>query len=198
MDDEFLKPPAEQEFVGERASRMGAINMALLFGTAVIALALIVTPLISAKTESMEANSLGYDDIKTGSIPIHDGKVRHYTIRRSILQADPGEGVVLGAVRHRTVPIGLDRLQRIVEPHPGRSGFQRLLLAFMRRPAGQEDDRKRRPHPAVRIRIALGVEFGRLEKKRPGDRTPRPSGQGIGLAKRPEVGHQPEQGIIAD
>jgi hypothetical protein len=87
MDDEFLNRTAEQEFVGARTNRMGAINVALLFGTAVIALSLIVTPLLSAKTGTLEASTtLGYDDIKTGSIPTHDGKTRHYTIRRSVLQ----------------------------------------------------------------------------------------------------------------
>jgi hypothetical protein len=89
MDDEFLKPPSEQEFIGERHNRMGALNLALLFGTAAIAVALIVTPLLSAKSDSMQASTNGYDDIKTGSIPAHDGKLKHYTIRRSVLQQDP-------------------------------------------------------------------------------------------------------------
>jgi hypothetical protein len=95
MDDEFLKRPPEQEFIGERSNRMGALNMALLFGTAVIAISLIVTPLLSSKNDDMQASTLGYDDIKTGSIPTHDGKLKHYTIRRSILQKNPSEVCII-------------------------------------------------------------------------------------------------------
>jgi hypothetical protein len=95
MDDDLLKPPAERENYGVRSSPIGAINVALLFGTAVIALTLIVTPLLSKDDSKMEASTLGYDDIKTGSIPIHDGKVRHYTIRRSVLQTNPGEVCII-------------------------------------------------------------------------------------------------------
>jgi hypothetical protein len=95
MDDEFLKPPSEQEFIGERHNRMGTLNMALLFGTAVIAVALIVTPLLSARNDEMQASTIGYDDIKTGSIPSHDGKLKHYTIRRSILQQDPSDVCII-------------------------------------------------------------------------------------------------------
>jgi hypothetical protein len=95
MDDEFLKPPAEQEFIGERTNRMGALNMALLFGTAVIAISLIVTPLLSGKADDMQASTIGYDDIKTGSIPTHDGRLKHYTIRRSILQKSPTEVCII-------------------------------------------------------------------------------------------------------
>lgn len=95
MDDEFLKPPAEREFIGERTNRTGALNMALLFGTAAIALSLIVTPLLSARDDRMQASTIGYDDIKTGSIPDHDGKLKHYTIRRSVLQQDPSEVCII-------------------------------------------------------------------------------------------------------
>jgi hypothetical protein len=95
MDDEFLKSPSEQEFIGERTNRMGALNMALLFGTAVIAISLIVTPLLSSKTDDLQANTFGYDDIKTGSIPAHDGTLKHYTIRRSILQQDPSKVCII-------------------------------------------------------------------------------------------------------
>lgn len=101
MNDEFLKTQGEQEFVGQRESRIGAVNMALLFGTAVIALSLIVTPLLAPEKESMQAGALGYDDIKTGSIPTDDGKVKRYTIRRSVLQDDPGEVCIIGQDRSR-------------------------------------------------------------------------------------------------
>ena len=95
MDDDLSKPQAEREFSSVKPSPIGAINMALLFGTAVIALSLIVTPLLSAKDDKMEASTMGYDDIKTGSIPTHDGKVKHYTIRHSVLQTNPGEVCII-------------------------------------------------------------------------------------------------------
>lgn len=94
MDDEFSKPQ-EREFSRERSGPIGALNVALLFGTAIIALTLIVTPLVSQQKDRMEASTLGYDDIKTGSIPSHDGKVKHYTIRRSVLQSDPSEVCII-------------------------------------------------------------------------------------------------------
>ena len=95
MDDEFLKTPSDREFVGEKSSPIGAINVALLFGTAVIALTLILTPILSSDKDTIEASTMGYDDIKTGSIPADDGKVKRYTIRRSVLQENPGEVCII-------------------------------------------------------------------------------------------------------
>jgi hypothetical protein len=95
MNDESLRPSGEQEFVGEKSNRVGAVNMALLFGTAAIALSLIVTPMLAPDKDRIEASTMGYDDIKTGSIPAHDGKVKHYTIRRSVLQETPGEVCII-------------------------------------------------------------------------------------------------------
>ena len=71
-------------------TRTGALNLALLFGTAVIALALVLTPVLSAKTDKrMIANVPDeFDMISTGSIPSEGGK--RYTVRRSVLQEMPG------------------------------------------------------------------------------------------------------------
>jgi hypothetical protein len=102
MDDEFSKTPSDREFVGEKSSPIGALNLALLFGTAVIALTLIVTPLLSPEKDKMEASTMGYDDIKTGSIPTEDGKVKRYIIRRSVLQENPGEACVIDQDGNRT------------------------------------------------------------------------------------------------
>ncbi|MBL0374686.1 hypothetical protein JJB09_21975 [Rhizobium sp. KVB221] len=101
MDDEFWKSPGEQEFVGEKSNRIGAVNMALLFGTAAIALSLILTPLLTTDKDRMEASTMGYDDIKTGSIPTEDGKIKRYTIRRSVLQDNPGEVCIIDQDRNR-------------------------------------------------------------------------------------------------
>lgn len=101
MDDDFSKPP-ERDFIRERSGPIGALNVALLFGTAIIALTLIVTPLVSQEKDKVEASTLGYDDIKTGSIPSHDGKVKRYTIRRSVLQSDPSEVCIIDDNGDRT------------------------------------------------------------------------------------------------
>jgi hypothetical protein len=95
MDDESSKPPEEREFIGVKSGPIGALNVALLFGTVVIALTLIITPLLTKDKDALEASTMGYDDIKTGSIPTHDGKVKRYTIRRSVLQSDPSEGCII-------------------------------------------------------------------------------------------------------
>ena len=103
MDDEFWKSQAEQDYRPTRTNRIGALNMALLFGTAAIALTLILTPVLAPdKDDRMIAGTIGYDDIKTGSIPTEDGKVKRYTIRRSILQKDPGEVCIIDEDRRKS------------------------------------------------------------------------------------------------
>jgi len=61
---------------------MGAVRVALLFGSAAVALALILTPLLDRRTR--DTASYGLDPVATGSIPD-----RVYTIRRSVLQPSP-------------------------------------------------------------------------------------------------------------
>ena len=97
MDDEFGPPSADREFVGEKANRIGAVNMALLFGTAAIALSLILTPVLAptADDDRLQASTMDYDNITTGSIPTADGKTKRYTIRRSILQENPGSPCII-------------------------------------------------------------------------------------------------------
>jgi hypothetical protein len=101
MNDEFLKSQEEQEFVGASKNGVGAINMALLFGTAAIALTLILTPFLTKEGESQQASTIGYDDIKTGSIPTEDGKVKRYTIRRSVLNQNPGDVCIIDQAGNR-------------------------------------------------------------------------------------------------
>ncbi|WEX09015.1 hypothetical protein [Chelativorans sp. AA-79] len=61
---------------------MGAVRVALLFGSAAIAFALILTPVLDRRTRDMAAH--GLDPIATGSVP---GRV--FVERRSVLQATP-------------------------------------------------------------------------------------------------------------
>lgn len=89
-DEDFWKTVQEKDFTPAGDTRTGALNLALLFGTAVIALALVLTPVLSAKSDKrMMANVPDeFDMISTGSIPSDAGK--RYTVRRSVLQEMPG------------------------------------------------------------------------------------------------------------
>lgn len=96
MSEEHSHEAPEHEFVASRSTGMGALNMALLFGTAAIALALIVTPMLAPeKGDRMQASTMDYDNITTGSVPTGDGKTKRYTIRRSVLQQHPGDVCII-------------------------------------------------------------------------------------------------------
>jgi len=80
-------------FGGERSSAiadagMGALRIALLFGSAAIALALILVPILDrgGGLVTAQAGGHGIDLTETGSI----GNIRRYTIQSSVLQASPG------------------------------------------------------------------------------------------------------------
>ncbi|MFB2551454.1 hypothetical protein [Ensifer soli] len=89
VDEDFWRTVQEKDLVAAQSRRTGALNLALLFGTAVIALSLILTPMLSSKDDSLFARApLAYDDVVTGSVPKDSGKT--YTIRRSILEETPG------------------------------------------------------------------------------------------------------------
>jgi hypothetical protein len=96
MDDEFWNQAGEPAPTYSKRNRIGALNMALLFGTAAIALTLILTPVLAPEDGGqIQASTIDYDNITTGSIPTPDGKVKRYTIRRSILQDKPGEVCII-------------------------------------------------------------------------------------------------------
>lgn len=91
VDDDFWRTVQDKDLVFEQARRTGVLNLALLFGTAVIALTLIVTPMVSSRqAATVLANApIDYDPISTGSIPDR-GDTKRYTVRRSVLQETPG------------------------------------------------------------------------------------------------------------
>jgi hypothetical protein len=99
MNDEHWHEEPDREFVGTKSNRMGALNMALLFGTAAIALSLIVTPMLAPDKSGarLQAGTVDFDNITTGSVPTRDSKTRHYTIRRSVLSENPGDVCIVGA-----------------------------------------------------------------------------------------------------
>ncbi|OJF90801.1 hypothetical protein [Pararhizobium antarcticum] len=91
VDDDFWRTVQDKDMVTSQSRRTGVLNLSLLFGTAVIALTLILTPMLTAKTDNrVLANApLDYDTIQTGSIPSGTTSKR-YTVRRSVLQEMPG------------------------------------------------------------------------------------------------------------
>jgi hypothetical protein len=96
MDDDFWKAVREKERASSASRRTGALNIALLFGTAVVALTLILTPMLadSSKKSVLASAPADFDTITTGSIPKTENGKR-YTIRRSVLQDTPGSVCVV-------------------------------------------------------------------------------------------------------
>jgi len=68
----------------------GALRVALLFGSAAVALALVLAPVADNLTRSKVASRANFDFTSTGSIGTRGG----YTIRRSVMQA-PGEVCII-------------------------------------------------------------------------------------------------------
>lgn len=97
MDEEFWKTVRMRQRSTYRSGRTGALNIALLFGTAVIALSLIITPMLAGHSDEsrMARVQQDFDMITTGSIKSGDNTTKHYTIRRSILQETPGSVCVV-------------------------------------------------------------------------------------------------------
>jgi len=91
VDDDFWRTVQDKDLVTNQSRRTGVLNLSLLFGTAVIALTLILTPMLTSKTDNrVLANApLDYDNIQTGSIP-SGTTTKRYTVRRSVLQEMPG------------------------------------------------------------------------------------------------------------
>lgn len=97
VDEDFWRTVQDKDLVTSQSRRTGVLNLSLLFGTAVIALTLILTPMLSSKSDKrMLANRpIDYDNITTGSIPSGTGK--RYTVRRSVLQEMPGAVCIIDA-----------------------------------------------------------------------------------------------------
>jgi len=101
MDDEIWKTVRTKQRPAYRSGRTGALNVALLFGTAAIALSLIVTPMLAKRSEQSRIANIhqDFDMISTGSIQRDTDntkeKNKHYTIRRSVLQDTPGSVCVV-------------------------------------------------------------------------------------------------------
>lgn len=91
-DDEFWQAVQDKELTTVTSNgRVGVLNLALLFGTAAIALALVLAPVLSSRTSPriLAQTPDDFDMISTGSIP-QSGEGKRYTVRRSVLQEMPG------------------------------------------------------------------------------------------------------------
>ena len=82
---------------------MGALRVALLFGSAAVALALILTPMLEDRTRNMAywAYPGGLDMMPTGSIGQRSNP-GEYTIRRSVLQPSPNAVCIIRGNGMRT------------------------------------------------------------------------------------------------
>jgi len=91
VDDDFWRTVQDKDLVTTQSRRTGVLNLSLLFGTAVIALTLILTPMLTSKTDNkvLADAPIAYDNISTGSIP-SSPTAKRYTVRRSVLQEMPG------------------------------------------------------------------------------------------------------------
>ncbi len=92
MNDEFWKTVRSRQRATYRSGKTGALNIALLFGTAAIALSLIVTPMLAERSDQKRLAHVqeDFDMLTTGSIKPTEAGSKHYTIRRSVLQETPG------------------------------------------------------------------------------------------------------------
>lgn len=91
MTKDFWTTVMDREGTESQPKRFGALRAALLFGTAAVALAAILTPIMADRSSSARVAWAPdqFDNITTGSIPQHV-ITKSYTVRKSILQDDPG------------------------------------------------------------------------------------------------------------
>lgn len=97
MDEEFWKTVPVRQRSAYGSGKTGALNIALLFGTAVIALALILTPMLADRNDERRLADIqdDFDRITTGSVKPAQNGIKHYTIRRSVLQDTPNSTCIV-------------------------------------------------------------------------------------------------------
>lgn len=88
---------------GERTTRletagMGALRITLLFGSAVVAFALLATPILDMRTRPEARTMVDLDMTSTGSVQ----RGQAYTIRRSVLQPTPDAVCIIRANGQRS------------------------------------------------------------------------------------------------
>jgi hypothetical protein len=101
--DELDEPRTSRGWAAGHAG-MGALRITLLFGSAAVALALILTPIIEKQTDRMSYASYsaspypaGVDMMTTGSVGQRGNGSGSYVLRRSVLQPSPNSVCVIRA-----------------------------------------------------------------------------------------------------
>lgn len=96
---DFGKDVRQSRRAASRSGRVGALNVALLFAVAAVAVSLVLTPVLSDHSPSTQiaAQPDMLDTMATGSIPTPRDGSKRYTIRRSVLQDTPGSVCIVGA-----------------------------------------------------------------------------------------------------
>lgn len=96
MRDEWNYPASDQKWRGSEAG-MSALRVALLFGSATVGLALILTPIADKQTRRMAQSPYptGVDMMATGTIGQRNQNT--YTVRRSVLQPSPNSVCIIRA-----------------------------------------------------------------------------------------------------
>lgn len=89
-NDEFWTTVMDRNGQDKQPKQLGAVRVALLFGTAAIALAAILPPILVEKSPTARVAWAPeqFDNITTGSVPPRS--TTSYTVRKSILQDNPG------------------------------------------------------------------------------------------------------------
>lgn len=102
-NDEFWMTVMDRDEQKYQPNRFGAVRVALLFATAVIAIAAILTPMVADRSPSARVAwaPSQFDNITTGSIPTHS-KTTSYTVRKSILQDNPGSLCIIRSDGRKT------------------------------------------------------------------------------------------------
>lgn len=83
----------------------GALRLSFLFGSAAIALTIILTPMAEKQVARSTVSQSGIDQIATGSTPMlrrMQPASKNYVIRRSVLQSDKSDICIIGADGVRT------------------------------------------------------------------------------------------------
>ncbi|TYR30330.1 hypothetical protein FY036_20885 [Mesorhizobium microcysteis] len=95
LRDDWEMPRAERGWSAGNAG-MGALRIALLFGSAAVALALILTPLVENHTRKVayQGYPAGLDMMATGTIGQRNAPGT-YTVRRSVLQPSPNSVCII-------------------------------------------------------------------------------------------------------
>lgn len=97
VDEDFWNAVRTNERQSGKSQKSGVLNIALLFGTAAIALSLILTPMLAGTSSKprLAFKPDEFDNITTGSIRSDAPGAKRYTIRRSVLQKTPGSVCII-------------------------------------------------------------------------------------------------------